>query len=176
MGYIGIQARAAEIGGDRNRNTASALTSSGRSRQSRIVQDGPYRLFKLGPKSPAGHPLYAGNFFLVSGMLVALWPAVLVGITIIVGFILEYWLIAYAEERQLVRGLEPASGNQRLESPATSETPTRFSLNPALELTNKDYAPRRVRFSCRRPLAEWPTVVLTCLCWSLALAQALLRQ
>jgi protein-S-isoprenylcysteine O-methyltransferase Ste14 len=85
MGYVGGEARAGEVGGDV------------------YVGSGPYRWFRLSGRSPAGHPLYFGNFLLVVGTLVALWPPVLLGLLVLVLFLFEYTLMARAEERHLGR-------------------------------------------------------------------------
>jgi hypothetical protein len=77
-GYIGIEGRAREIGASR-----------------RIVS-GPYRLLR--------HPLYIGNFLLVAGVLVALRPALWLGIVVLAGFVMEYTMIVVAEERELAGG------------------------------------------------------------------------
>jgi hypothetical protein len=77
-GYIGIEGRAREIGASR-----------------RIVS-GPYRVLR--------HPLYIGNFLLVAGMLVALRPAVWLGMVVLAGFLAEYGFIVAAEEADLARG------------------------------------------------------------------------
>lgn len=86
MGYIGEAARASEVGA------------------TRCVRDGPYRWFKLGRRSLAGHPLYFGNSLLVAGMLVAFRPAFWAGVVVAAVFVVEYYLMARAEERFLVRG------------------------------------------------------------------------
>jgi hypothetical protein len=77
MAYIGPNARTGEIG-------ASAR-----------VRSGPYQLLR--------HPLYLGNFIVVSGMLWSLMPPVWLAAVVLVGFIVEYGLIIAAEERQLAR-------------------------------------------------------------------------
>jgi hypothetical protein len=74
-GYIGIEGRAREIGASH-----------------RIVS-GPYRTLR--------HPLYIGNSLLVCGMLVALRPALWLGVMVLVGFFVEYMLIIGAEEKEL---------------------------------------------------------------------------
>jgi len=86
-GYIGADGRAGEIGGKR------------------YVRDGPYRWFKLTRKSQAGHPLYAGNFLLVVGMLLAFQPASLVAVLVILAFVFEYCILAWSEERHFIRQL-----------------------------------------------------------------------
>ena len=83
MGYIGKAARGNEIGAEK------------------LVQGGPYRLFKLRRSSATGHPLYAGNFLLVIGTLFALRPPFVLGVVILGLFLVEYSLIAWAEERFL---------------------------------------------------------------------------
>jgi len=92
MGYIGPAARTGSF-------EAEAL-----------VQSGPYRQFKLRPKALSGHPLYAGNFLLVLGGLVALSPHLLVSLLVLSGFLVEYYLFAKQEDRMLVAkfGAKPA--------------------------------------------------------------------
>lgn len=85
MGYIGIDARAGEVGAEV------------------YVGSGPYRWFRLGAGSAAGHPLYFGNFLLVLGMLACLRPPALLGAAVVALFLLEYLTIARAEERFLGR-------------------------------------------------------------------------
>ena len=86
MGYIGVSARAVEIGGGE------------------YVGAGPYRWFRLRSRSPAGHPLYVGNLCMVVGVLTALSPPVLFSLLVIGVFLGEYWLMARTEERELIRG------------------------------------------------------------------------
>ncbi len=92
MGYIGPKAR------------------TGRFEAETLVQSGPYRYFKLSPKARSGHPLYAGNFLLVLGGLVAFSPHVLLSVAVLVGFLVEYYLFARQEDRLLVQqfGARPA--------------------------------------------------------------------
>lgn len=85
MGYIGGAARVSEFGADV------------------YIGAGPYRWFKLGRRSAAGHPLYFGNLLLVLGTLVCLRPPVWLGLVIIGLFLFEYLAIARAEERFLGR-------------------------------------------------------------------------
>ncbi len=85
MGYIGRRARSGDLEADR------------------LVVAGPFRWFKLRPKSLAGHPLYVGNFLLTTGILVALSPHVLLGLAVIVLFCIEYGLMASVEEAYLAR-------------------------------------------------------------------------
>lgn len=75
VGYIGRETRVRVIG----------------ARQ--IVRSGPYRLFP--------HPIYAGNFLLVLGILWALNPPDWVWVVILVGFFTIYGIIALTEERFL---------------------------------------------------------------------------
>jgi protein-S-isoprenylcysteine O-methyltransferase Ste14 len=89
MGYIGPLARGREF------------------ETGRYVGAGPYRWFRLSSRSPAGHPLYAGNFLLVLGILVALWPTVLLGLAVLALFVLEYQLVARSEERWLIARFGP---------------------------------------------------------------------
>jgi len=70
-GYIGSDARARFISA------------------SRIVRSGPYRFFP--------HPLYLGNLLIVSGMLISLQPVVWLAFAVLIGFLIEYGLIAQAE-------------------------------------------------------------------------------
>lgn len=98
MGYIGADARAGEVGARR------------------YVGAGPYRWFRLGSRSPAGHPLYFGNFLLVTGFLVCLRPPVPAAFAVVLLFLLEYLVIARAEERFLKRSFgDSASGDVRFE-------------------------------------------------------------
>ena len=89
MGYIGPAARGREVEG------------------TRYVGAGPYRFFRLGSRAPAGHPLYAGNFLLVLGVLVALWPPAWLGLPILAFFCIEYWLIAKTEQQEMIRRFGP---------------------------------------------------------------------
>ncbi|MEO0078479.1 MAG: methyltransferase [candidate division WOR-3 bacterium] len=57
------------------------------------VQRGPYRW--------TAHPLYLGNGLLVAGVLVALAPPWWLRLTIVVFFVIEYSLIAQAENKAL---------------------------------------------------------------------------
>ncbi len=69
------------LGGDARTRVLSAR---------RVVRSGPYRFFS--------HPLYLGNLLLVAGMLVALQPGILLSVLVLVGFLIEYGLIARAEK------------------------------------------------------------------------------
>lgn len=89
MGCIGSAARGREFG------------------TPRYVGSGPYRWFKLNARAPAGHPLYAGNFLLVLGVLVALWPPVPLSIAVLALFLFEYWIVARAEQRGLLARFGP---------------------------------------------------------------------
>jgi protein-S-isoprenylcysteine O-methyltransferase Ste14 len=85
MGYIGQSARSGVFEADR------------------LVVAGPFRWFKLRRKSPAGHPLYVGNFLLTAGVLVALNCHILLGLAVMALFCIEYGLMASAEETYLAR-------------------------------------------------------------------------
>lgn len=87
MGFIGIAARAAEV------------------KVQRRVTCGPYRLLR--------HPIYVGNLLLVLGILVALSPALVVAIAVVVMFLLEYGLIVVSEEKVLATAV-PAPARFRL--------------------------------------------------------------
>lgn len=82
-GYIGPDSRSSRIGARR------------------LVTGGPYRRLRLSHESVTGHPLYIGNFFLVTGALVALNPGLVPALSVVALFLLEYWLIARAEEEHL---------------------------------------------------------------------------
>ncbi|MEO0092161.1 MAG: methyltransferase [candidate division WOR-3 bacterium] len=75
IGYIGKYARSKDI-------SAQVLISAG-----------PYRLIK--------HPLYLGNFFLVSGILIAMSPKFIISLIVLVLFRIEYSLISKTEEKYL---------------------------------------------------------------------------
>ncbi len=134
-GYIGIEGRVREIG-----------TSS------RIVS-GPYRLLR--------HPLYIGNFLLVTGTLVALRPMVWVAGVVLVGFIVEYMLIISAEEEDLAL---KGSRGQRVKR---SSEESRQAASGRREAEGES-------FSARRALVEWGTWVVTGVAWGLAMVKALL--
>jgi len=87
-GYIGIEGRVREIGGQEGgvRRAEEGTTH-------RRIVTGPYRIIR--------HPLYIGNFLLVTGMLAALRPALWLAAAVLAGFILEYGLIIAAEEKDL---------------------------------------------------------------------------
>jgi protein-S-isoprenylcysteine O-methyltransferase Ste14 len=89
-GYIGIEGRVREIGGQREKR---GVTSEGEATPHRRIVTGPYRLLR--------HPLYIGNFMLVLGMLAALRPAAWLGVVVVVGFVVEYTMIIAAEEKDL---------------------------------------------------------------------------
>jgi hypothetical protein len=89
-GYIGIEGRVSEIGGQR-KERGVRRKEEGMPRR-RIVT-GPYRILR--------HPLYVGNFLLVVGMLVALRPALWLSAVVLIGFVAEYGLIVAAEEKEL---------------------------------------------------------------------------
>jgi protein-S-isoprenylcysteine O-methyltransferase Ste14 len=85
MGYIGQRARSGDLEADR------------------LVVAGPFRWFRLRRKSPAGHPLYVGNFLLTAGILVALNCHILLGLAVMALFCIEYGLMASVEEAYLAR-------------------------------------------------------------------------
>lgn len=75
MGHIGAAARSSRIGA-----------------QARVIS-GPYRLLR--------HPLYFGNALVVAGMLAAFQPPPALAAAVAAGFVIAYWLMARAEEKQL---------------------------------------------------------------------------
>lgn len=75
MGYIGASARTRTI------------------EIRKVVSNGPYRIFP--------HPLYAGNFMLVIGVLIVLNLDIRLALGVVAGFWGEYGLIARAEEQFL---------------------------------------------------------------------------
>jgi hypothetical protein len=168
-GYIGIEGRVREIGASR-----------------RIVS-GPYRLLR--------HPLYVGNFLLVTGMLIALRPAVWVAVVVLAGFIGEYAMIVVAEERdvrqkwssgQVVKGLvrSPESTGEKR---GTVNGENRGQSLGAPASNSARYSPRFPRpcegtvpvfrhgpesFLLSRALVEWRTWVVSGVAWGLALVKA----
>ncbi len=75
---------------------AGFIGPHGRGREILIVepvQSGPYRL--------TAHPLYLGNGLLVAGVLVSLAPPWWLRVVIATLFIIEYWLIARTETKEL---------------------------------------------------------------------------
>jgi protein-S-isoprenylcysteine O-methyltransferase Ste14 len=145
-GYIGIAGRAREIGGQEG----GVRREEGGAPRRRIVT-GPYRTLR--------HPLYIGNFLLVAGMLVALRPAMLAGVVVLVLFVVEYSLIVSAEESDLalkesrVQGVEGASK----------------------DLTEADSGRREAgsdSFIPVRALCEWRTWLVTGVAFGLALLRA----
>jgi protein-S-isoprenylcysteine O-methyltransferase Ste14 len=123
-GYIGIEGRAREIDA------------------SRRVTSGPYRLLR--------HPLYVGNFLLVTGMLVALRPGIVVSVAVLVLFVLEYAIIVVAEERDLEAKGKGERGNGKGAGEAQG-------------------------FAWRRAMCEWRTWAATAGAFVLACAKALAR-
>ncbi|NPV13365.1 hypothetical protein HPY86_00305 [candidate division WOR-3 bacterium] len=98
MGHIGAAARARTVGVEK------------------VVKSGPYRIFP--------HPIYAGNFLLVLAVLVCLKPDLRLALGVVLGFLIEYGLIAYAEKQALGQsGLEPKSVKFDLHR-ALSDLPT----------------------------------------------------
>lgn len=71
-GYIGVSAR--------DKSFATQVR----------IKNGPYRFFK--------HPLYLGNFFLVSGVTILFNPPVVYALIIIVMFIIIYGIIILSEQ------------------------------------------------------------------------------
>ncbi|MGQ9678017.1 MAG: methyltransferase family protein [bacterium] len=71
MGYIGDSARTRTI------------------EVREVISNGPYRIFP--------HPIYAGNFALVLGVIIALNPDLWLSLGVVAGFFVEYGLIARAE-------------------------------------------------------------------------------
>jgi hypothetical protein len=161
-GYIGIEGRAREIGASR-----------------RIVS-GPYRLLR--------HPLYVGNFLLVTGMLVALRPGVVVSVAVLVLFVVEYSLIVVAEEAMLsglrrnaeckmqtAKGKMADSGqadgrSQRLEARSQSAEvqcdEERLAKGEGRKAINDSFSPRRA-------MCEWRTWLATGVAFGLAVAKTL---
>ncbi len=127
MGYVGGDARAGRVGGER------------------YVGGGPYRWFRLSRRSPAGHPLYFGNFLLVVGFLVVLRPPVLLSLLVVAVFLLEYLLIARAEERYLARKFKGVA------------------------------SAAHVAFRFRNAVPEWRTLAVVLIAYGLAVARVLLR-
>lgn len=72
-----------------------------------VVRRGPYRYF--------AHPLYAGNFLLVLGTLVALRPGLFASLAVLAGFVLEYWLIGRAEKNAVAGAAPDAESGFRFE-------------------------------------------------------------
>jgi hypothetical protein len=132
-GYIGMAGRVREIGGQRRR-----------------IMGGPYRILK--------HPLYIGNFLLVVGMLVALRPALWLGVVVLAGFVTEYALIAVTEEAYL-SGLggnaecKPQNANHKMAAGEKREASGEQLL-------------------VARALCEWRTWVVTGVAFGLALLKA----
>jgi isoprenylcysteine carboxyl methyltransferase (ICMT) family protein YpbQ len=138
-GYIGIEGRVREIGASR-----------------RIVS-GPYRLFR--------HPLYIGNFLLVTGMLVALRPAWWMGAVVMAGFVVEYAAIVVEEERDL-----SAERSQSLESRSES---AEVQVGSERTANGDRREARGESFLLSRALVEWRTWVVTGVAWGLAMLKAL---
>jgi protein-S-isoprenylcysteine O-methyltransferase Ste14 len=137
-GYIGIEGRAGEIGA-----------------KQRIVS-GPYRLLR--------HPLYIGNSLLVTGMLVALRPAVWVAGVVLVGFVVEYALIVAAEEKDLL-------GRRSQMSDVRSEM-SEVRYGEGGEATSEVREARGIGFSLSRATCEWRTWVVTGVAWGGAILKA----
>jgi len=134
-GYIGVEGRVREIGASR-----------------RLVA-GPYRLLR--------HPLYIGNFLLVTGMLVALRPAVWLAVVVLAGFVLEYAMIAVAEERDL-----------RQKWP--SGPVVKWSSEELREAVSGRREAEGEGFSLSRAMCEWRTWVVTGVAWELAMVKAMM--
>jgi len=135
-GYIGIEGRVHKIGA-----------------RQRLVS-GPYRLLR--------HPLYIGNFLLVAGMLVALLPALWLGVVVLAGFIVEYGMIVAAEEAELA-GLG-RNANCRMQNARG-----KMGEGEGREADGES-------FSLSRAMCEWRTWVVTGVAWGLAVVKALARR
>jgi len=103
-GYIGVEGRVREIGGQREER---GVRREEEGTPHRRIVTGPYRILR--------HPLYIGNFLLVVGMLVALRPAWWLMVVVLVGFIAEYGLIVAAEEKDLA-GRRIQSSESRIQN------------------------------------------------------------
>ncbi|MEO0069180.1 MAG: isoprenylcysteine carboxylmethyltransferase family protein [candidate division WOR-3 bacterium] len=92
-----------------------------------IVRSGPYRFFP--------HPIYAGNFLLVLGMLWALNPPVWLWLVVLAGFFTIYGLIARAEEQYLKDSNLPVVEKHFSCQEALSEASTWLAVTLAYLLT-----------------------------------------
>jgi protein-S-isoprenylcysteine O-methyltransferase Ste14 len=156
-GYIGIEGRVREIGGQREER--GVRKEEGGTPRTRIVT-GPYRTLR--------HPLYIGNFLLVMGMLVALRPVVWLAAVVLVGFVAEYVLIAIAEERDLV-----SRRSQKLEARSESAEVSGAGRGGGQkgEVRTDWRSPESFRLG--RALVEWRTWVATGVAWGLAVVKAM---
>jgi len=153
-GYIGIEGRAREIGA------------------SRRVGNGPYRLLR--------HPLYVGNFLLVTGMLVALRPGVVVSVAVLLLFVLEYAIIVAAEERYISAKWKVESGNDKGESKegkgergkGEGESGVADGEWRETHCPTGASEANRERFSFGRAMCEWRTWLVTGVAFGLALLKA----
>jgi len=149
-GYIGIEGRVREIGGQTEER--GVRREDGGTPRRRIVA-GPYRILR--------HPLYIGNFMLVAGMLLALRPAVWMGAVVLAGFLVEYSLIVGAEERYLA--------DRIVQNPEVRNQNAEFQI-----VVSGRREAESESFLLSRALVEWRTWVVTGVGYGLALVKALL--
>ena len=179
-GYIGIEGRVKEIGGQREER---GVRREEKGTPRRRIVTGPYRTLR--------HPLYVGNFLLVVGMLVALRLAAWLAVVVLAGFIAEYALIVAAEERDFAerrsQRLEARSESAEVEWERDQEI--EGSRDRVADSRSKAESPmskdgkhgtvpvlhqRPESFLLSRALVEWRTWVVTGVAWGLALVKALL--
>jgi hypothetical protein len=132
--------------------------------------------------------LYVGNFLLVTGMLVALRPGVVVSVAVLVLFVVEYSLIVVAEEAMLsglrrnaeckmqtAKGKMADSGqadgrSQRLgarsQSAEVRYEEERLAKGEGRKAINEGFSPRRA-------MCEWRTWLAAGVAFGLAVAKAL---
>jgi hypothetical protein len=175
-GYIGIEGRVREIGGQREERGVRREGREARSeerevkteaRRGRREEDGGQRRrIVSGPYRTLRHPLYIGNFLLVAGMLVALRPAWWLGTVVLAGFIVEYGMIVAAEERHLA-----GRRSQRLEARGES---AEVQSGRGRMARGEWRGAIGESFLLSRALVEWRTWVVTGFALGLAMAKALL--
>jgi protein-S-isoprenylcysteine O-methyltransferase Ste14 len=151
-GYIG------RAGRDRQVNAAARASAAAGRRsvaQPQLVTSGPYRYVR--------HPLYVGNFLLVLGSLVALSPPVWLSVAVLAFFVIEYRLIAQAEERKLAGAFGEDYVSYRNRTP---------SVFPRFHRAD---ASRTEHFRWSRAFSEWNTLLLLVLLYAAAHVRTRLR-
>jgi protein-S-isoprenylcysteine O-methyltransferase Ste14 len=155
-GYIGIEGRVREIGGQREER---GVRREEEGTPRRRITTGPYRTLR--------HPLYIGNFTLVIGMLVALRPALRLAVVVLAGFVLEYAMIVVEEERDLA-GRRSETSDVKCEMSEERDGEGREATGDGREAVGE-------KFSSARAMCEWRTWVATAVGLGLALLKATVR-